>query len=282
MVLVFSQSMVAIVGGLVAARLVTGVALLLACIIKMPELRHAPRFEAGSLRDVFQLGGWMTISNLIGPILVYMDRFLIGAVLSVTAVAYYATPFEMISKLLIVPLAIIGPLFPAFAVNSVQQDHARTILLLRRAVKYIFLAVFPITVLTVIFAYQGLKMWLGEAFAQHSASVLQWLAVGVLINCMSVVAAAVVQGYGRPDIAAKFHMLEMPLYVIVLWPMLHWYGIVGAAIAWTMRVTLDFVLLFTAAAHLAHHSFPSWRETGVTSNCPNSFLPLGVAARHDR
>jgi O-antigen/teichoic acid export membrane protein len=173
-------------------------------------------------------------------------------------------------------------LFPAFAVNSVQQDHARTILLLRRAVKYIFLAVFPITVLTVIFAYQGLKMWLGEAFAQHSASVLQWLAVGVLINCMSVVAAAVVQGYGRPDIAAKFHMLEMPLYVIVLWPMLHWYGIVGAAIAWTMRVTLDFVLLFTAAAHLAHHSFPSWRETGVTSNCPNSFLPLGVAARHDR
>jgi O-antigen/teichoic acid export membrane protein len=284
LVLLFSQSMVAIVGALLAIRVITSMAHLLACLITMPELRHTAHFETSSLQDVFHLGGWMTVSNVISPILVYMDRFLIGSVLSVTAVAYYATPFEMISKLLVIPLAMMGPLFPAFAVNSVQQDHARSRLILSRAVSYIFVAIFPIIVLTVSFAHQGLRLWLGETFAQHGASVLQLLAVGVLINCMSVVPAAMIQGYGRPDIAAKFHMLEMPLYLVALWSMLHWYGIVGAAIAWTVRVTVDAILLFITAARLSQHSFPGWHEIGAISfGVPTalllSALPLAVVIK---
>ena len=259
-VFIFSRSMVAVVGALLAARLITCIAHLLACLLKMPELRHRARFEAACLGDVFHLGGWMTISNLISPLLVYMDRFLIGALVSVTAVAYYATPFEMISKLLAVPLAMMGPLFPAFAVSSTQQDHARSSLLLERTVKYTFLIVFPVTLLTVAFAAQVLKLWLGQSFAQHSAPVLQWLAVGVLINCLSVVAAGMVQGYGRPDIAAKFHLLELPFYLFVLGLALRWYGIVGAAVAWTLRVTLDATLLFVAAGWLSRHSFIRWRK----------------------
>lgn len=260
LVLMFSQSMVAVVGALLAVRLITGVAHLVACFVKMPELRRGGHFEPACLRAVFHLGGWMTVSNLISPLLVFMDRFLIGAVLSVSAVAYYAIPFELISKLLVVPLAVAGPLFPAFAVNSVRQDHVRSSFMLRRAVKYIFLFVFPATVLAVSFAHQGLKLWLGESFAQNSAPVLQWLAIGVLINSLSVVAAALIQGYGRPDLAAKFHMLEFPLYAIGLWSMLKWHGVVGAAIAWTMRVTLDAVLLFAAAGWLARTPFPHWRR----------------------
>jgi len=260
LVLTFSRSMVAVVVALLAARLITCVAHFLACIVKMPELRHGLGFEWSSLRDIFHLGGWMTVSNLTSPLLVYMDRFMIGALVSVTAVAYYATPFEMINKLLIIPSAMMGPLFPAFAMNSARQDHARSRLFFWRAVKYIFLIVFPITLLTVAFAPEALNFWLGQAFAQQSAPVLRWLAVGILVNCMSVVAAAMVQGYGRPDIAAKFHLSEVPFFRGTLYLGLHWYGILGAAVAWTLRVTLDACLLFTAAARLSADPHPAWRR----------------------
>ena len=35
--------------------------------------------------------------------MVYLDRFVIGAVISVTAVAYYATPYEIVTKIGIIP-----------------------------------------------------------------------------------------------------------------------------------------------------------------------------------
>ncbi len=42
----------------------------------------------------------MTVSNVISPLMFYVDRLVIGAMVSVVAVAYYATPFEVVSRLL--------------------------------------------------------------------------------------------------------------------------------------------------------------------------------------
>ncbi len=276
LVLIFSQSMVAVVAALLTARLITCVAHMVICLVKIPQLRHDGRFETSLLREVLRLGGWMTVSNLISPLLVYVDRFMIGALVSVSAVAYYATPFEMISKMLIVPLAMMGPLFPAFAVNATQRDHSRSQFLLRRAVKYIFLIVFPVTVLTVAFAPQALRLWLGQGFAEHSAPVLQWLAVGILINCIGQVPAGLVQGYGRPDLAAKFHMTELPIHLLTLWLMLRWHGIVGAAIAWTARVSLDACLLFMAAMRLSGKPVPFSQRTFAVSMVVVAALSLSA------
>ena len=42
----------------------------------------------------------------------YGDRFAISAVLGVGMVAFYEIPAEMLSRLMVVPAAIIGALFP--------------------------------------------------------------------------------------------------------------------------------------------------------------------------
>ena len=47
---------------------------------------------------LLRFGGWMTVSNIVGPLMVTLDRFLIGALISVSAVAYYATPYEVVSQ----------------------------------------------------------------------------------------------------------------------------------------------------------------------------------------
>lgn len=86
-------------------------------------------------------------------------------------------------------------------------------------------------------------IWLGKDFANNSASVLQWLSVGVFINCLAQVVYALIQGRGRPDITAKIHLLELIFYLPFLWWALRYYGIVGAAFAWTLRATIDLILL---------------------------------------
>jgi len=249
LVLPFSNSLYPVVAILVAGRVVAWLAHLFFCLQVVPELRNGIVFKSNLVKPILSFGSWMTISNIVGPFMVYMDRFVIGAVLSITEVAYYTTPYEVITKVWIIPLSLVGVLFPAFA-NTLSSDRPRAVVLFGRGVNYTFLAVFPITLLIVTLAHEGLNLWLGEEFASKSAVVLQWLAVGVFINSVARFPFALIQADGRPDITAKLHILELPLYLVAIFWLINVYGIEGVAIAWTMRLLIDTLLLFVMAQKL--------------------------------
>jgi len=243
MVLPFSRSLTPIVGVLVAGRAASCLAYLLVCFRVVPELRERVAWHGPSAGPLLRFGGWMTVTNVVGPLMVTLDRFLIAGLISVTAVAYYATPYEVVTKLWVVPGAVVGVMFPAFS-TSFAHNRERAAVLYDRSVKYIFLILFPIVLLIVVLAQDGLKLWLGVEFARNSARVLQWLAVGVFINSLAQVPFALVQGAGRPDLTAKLHLVELPCYLLALWWMIGTFGIEGAAIVWSARVAIDAVVLF--------------------------------------
>jgi len=148
--------------------------------------------------------------------------------------------------LLVIPGALVSVMFPAFSTSSVQ-DRNRMALLFSRSVKYLLLVLFPLVLLVVVLAQDGLKLWLGAEFAKNSVHVLQWLAVGVFINSLAHVPFALLQGVGKPDLTAKLHLIELPAYLVALYWLIKVYGIEGAAIAWTARVVVDALILFGLA-----------------------------------
>jgi len=244
LVLPFSRSLVPVIGVLVVGRLIGCAAHLFACLAAMPELRHNFNLKRTLVSPLLTIGGWMTVSNIVGPAILYLDRFLIGAVLSVSAVAFYTAPFDLVSRLLMIPVSVAGVLFPAFAISQ-RQDRNRTGLLLRRGLKYVFLSLFPIMLVIVALAPEILRLWLGPAFAENGSTVLRWLAVGILMNSLTTIPFAMLQGIGRPDITGKLLMIDLPLYLAGAWMLVSRFGIKGAAIAWTGRSILE-VLVFLA------------------------------------
>ncbi|HEV2495133.1 MAG TPA: flippase [Terriglobia bacterium] len=281
--LVFSRSLVAVVAVLVAGRLFFWLIHLVFCFRVMPELRRNIAVESSQVGPLFRFGSWVMVSNIISPLMVYADRFMIASLVSMAAVAYYATPLDVVTKLLIIPAAVAGVLFPAFATTFVQEPR-RTALLAARGVKYVFLALFPIVLVVVVFARDGLSLWLGLDFARRGARVLQFLAVGTLINGLAQIPFALVQGCGRPDIAAKFHLCELPVYLVTAWWLIRSHGVEGAAIAWVARVTVDALLLFIAARRLLPgRSFVrrevAWVAGPAMVMLALGFLQLGLADR---
>jgi O-antigen/teichoic acid export membrane protein len=246
LILPFSRSLLPIVAVLVVGRIIAWVAHLLLCLRVVPMLRERVAWHRAAVGPLLRFGGWMTVTNVVGPVMVTMDRFLIGAMLSVTAVAYYTTPYEMVTRLWLIPGAMVGVMFPAFS-TSFEQDRDRTRRLYTRSLKYLALVLFPLVLLVVVFARNGLKLWLGASFAQNSFHVLQWLAAGVLVNSLANVPFAMLQGLGRPDVTAKLHMIELPVYMVALWGLTKTFGIEGTAIAWTARATVDALMLFILA-----------------------------------
>ncbi len=260
-VLPFSKNLALIVAILLLGRLIAWLANFLLVLYVIPTLRRDLKFEASIIRPLLRFGGWMTVTNIIGPLMVYLDRILLGAFISMAAVAYYATPFELVTKLWLLPGALVGVLFPAMSATFFG-DQRRTAELFRKGVKYIFLALFPIVLAIVTLAPEGLTLWLGAEFAQHSFRVLQLLAIGVFINSLAHVPFALVQGAGRPDLTAKLHLAELPFYLLVLWALIKGFGLEGAALAWVLRVSLDTGLLFYLARRtLSEKGLPLFRPS---------------------
>ncbi len=272
LVLPFSSSLVPVVGILVAGRFLGCLAHMLVCFKVIPELRERVAWHGPSAVPLLQFGGWMTVTNIVGPLMVTLDRFLIAGLISVTAVAYYATPYEVVTKILLIPAAVVGVMFPAFSASFVK-DQRRAALLYERSVKYILLALFPVILLIVVLAQNGLSLWLGADFAQHSTRVVQWFALGVLANSLALVPFSFVQGVGRPDLSAKLHLLESPIYLGMLLWLIRADGIEGAAIAWSARTVFDALALFVIARRYLPTGSPmSLRTKGLLAAALSTLL----------
>jgi O-antigen/teichoic acid export membrane protein len=235
-----------IMGILMTGRILAGAVLFFFCIQLVPQLKTRVTFRKDIFLSLLRFGSWMTISNMIGPMMIYLDRFWISAAISVAAVAYYTTPFEVITRLLIIPGAVSGVLYPAFSMSLIQdREHAKA--LFWKGIRTIFCAVFPVMMIVMFFAGEGLRWWLNAEFEQNSTQVLQWLSVGVLFNSLAQIPFALLQGAGRPDVTAKIHLIELPCYLLALWFFISEMGINGAAMAWCARSLLDAGLLFGMA-----------------------------------
>ncbi|HEX5972737.1 MAG TPA: flippase, partial [Gemmatimonadaceae bacterium] len=184
LVLPFSHALPPIVALLVVGRALTFLAHLIVCLRRYPFLRERLALRASAVLPLLRIGGWMTTTNVISPLMNYLDRFFVGAILPMAAVAHYVTPYELVSKLSLFPQSLMGVFFPAFA-SSFVSDRERTAALFGRSLRGLLLFMFPLALVLVLFAREGLTLWVGAAFAAASAPVLRWLAVGIFINAMA-------------------------------------------------------------------------------------------------
>jgi O-antigen/teichoic acid export membrane protein len=265
--------MVAVLLGL---RILMGVALALLSLRVTPALRSPSGISGKYVRQLLSFGGWMTVTNIVGPLMVFGDRFLIGALLGAAAVAYYATPHEVITKLLFVPGALVATLFPVFAA-TLEIDRCRAAELFQRGTRWILMVIFPPALIALVFAEEGLRFWISDEFARQGAYVMKWLAAGVLLNSLAQVPFTFVQASGRPDLTAKLHLVELPLYFICLWLLMQQWGVVGVAAAWTLRAAVDAVVLTIMALRIEQRLIVAWRNVPVIAICMAAMLAGAVA-----
>lgn len=249
LVLRFVDDLVAVMAVLVLCRLVMTLAYWRICRDAMPALAAA-RVDWRHARALARLGGWMTVSNLAWPLLMYVDRFLVASLLSAAAAGYYATPSDLLGRLSLVPIAVMGTAFPAMAATHRTNPQAAATLVRRAMLAIVAMLVGP-SMVAVAFGHEILALWVGPAFADAAAPVMRWLGLAIVLSAADAVVSGFIDSIGRPDVNAKFSLAELAAYVPILVVLLHLFGIEGAAIAWTVRVALDLVVRALIAARLA-------------------------------
>jgi O-antigen/teichoic acid export membrane protein len=240
----WSDSLVALALALAAVRVAAFVAHWAVCARFYPALTALGWPQGAAAREMLQYGAWMTVSNVVGPLMVSLDRFVIGAVLAVSAVAYYTPPYEIVTRVWLIPAAITSVLFPAMAAAAGRDRLAD---LYRKGIAAVMIAVVPLTALLAVFAFQWLDAWLGPEFAEKGVRVAQLLCAGTAVNCAAYLPFTLLQARGRADLTAKAHVAELPFYLLLLALLVRAWGIEGAALAWAARSAVDAAVLFWLA-----------------------------------
>ncbi len=220
----------------------------LARVILPPAAHDSP--ARTHLRPLLRAGAWMTVSNVLSPLMTVADRFLIGSLLSVSAVALYAVPWEAVTKLWIVPGALTMVLFPSMS-RAATAEPQELVPLHSAGVRLMLLIVVPVCAMACLLAPTLLRMAGGRQYGGDSVQVLRILAVGVAANCVAIVPFTLLQASGRARWTASLHLVEIVPFIALLWLAVIKWGIVGAAVAWTTRVLVDSALMMWRAHSVA-------------------------------
>jgi O-antigen/teichoic acid export membrane protein len=254
--LIFTNSLLWIVVILIIIRVIIWIWYLHLCIKTNPSIKSKGKLDFNSIRPVIRFSAWISLVNVIGPVILYSDRFLIGVLISASAISYYAVSYEMVSKLLLISGAFVGVLFPVISASYLSNpEESKKIFL--RGIKFIFLIIYPIVFLMVVFAFEGMGIWLGNKFADNSTLVLQLLAIGILFNSISSIPNNFFQGTGKPKISALIILIELPFYLLALWFMIKQWGIQGAAITYMIAAATDALIMYAVARYKFNITFGS-------------------------
>lgn len=245
-VLCFGVSLEWMVLSLVLARLVILVAHL-CLVLKKTSLGFVyPDAQSEDVKGLLTFGSWMTVSNIINPLMVTADRFVIASLVGASVVAYYTVPFEVLIRFLIIPGALTAVLFPRLAA-LMFNDHLAAKHLFDRALWIIAAVMFALCGTAALGAFFGLQLWLGHEFAEHSWYLAAILSVGIFFNSMAQLPYAAAQAAGHVQATAKIHIVELFVYVPMLFLLVNYYGLLGAALVWVLRVFFDMLLMFGLA-----------------------------------
>ncbi len=195
------------------------------------------------IKPLLNYGVWITVTGIVGPMMVYGDRFFVSAAVGAALLPLYAIPQEGLQRLLMIPSALCGALLPQLSALSPKAAAG----LYWRNYKRVIIVMFWICVLAALLIYPALAWWLSVDFAEKALPIALVLCVGIWLNSMAQVPYTLVHANGSPKTTAYFHLIELAIYAVLLWWLANNYGLLGAAWAWVVRVALDLVLLHFAA-----------------------------------
>jgi O-antigen/teichoic acid export membrane protein len=184
-------------------------------------------------------GGWVSVIGLITPLLTTIDRVLIASLSGAKYLTYYVIPYDLVTKIMIIPGSFSSALFPRLVSGSIDESYNMAI----SATKTLIAIMTPITIIGLLLIEEFVSLWVGESIAEKSKFIGEILLIGLWVNALVIPTYSRHLARRNPKTIVFIFLFEIPVFLLLLYFGLKFYGIQGAAIAWTLRVCLDTFLI---------------------------------------
>ncbi|AKQ40994.2 hypothetical protein CP97_01410 [Aurantiacibacter atlanticus] len=200
---------------------------------------HRVKIARDALRELVGFGKWVMALSVTRPAMVMADRALIGAQLGAIAVTAYAVPFQIASRLQMIPRAVLIVLFPKMAELGPEQSRAAA-----RGYLLLFATGFaPILIGLSCMVEPLLNLWLGNELDERSVLLARILLLGFWFASLSGVMQNFTMARGDSRYVAVLYVLEVVPYLAVLYVAMAQFGLPGAALAFSARYAVEFIII---------------------------------------
>lgn len=233
-----SPSLPVVIATAVGTRLISGIAFGISTwrVLGLTRWRR-PSWPV--VKELFQFGSWIVIGGTAEMFAASLDRVVIGAMLGARAVAYYATPQNLVGRLSVLPTAVMRTLFPRLSASSQVDAHE----LARQGIALVAGVLTPATIVAICLLHPFLNWWVGSEMADAGVLAGRIVALTVWIGSTASVVRVLMQAQANVGRAAHISMAQLPLLLLLLWIGISTLGLVGAALAVLVRTLIDGVLL---------------------------------------
>lgn len=218
------------------------------CSVKINEFVDID--QAQIKKKLFKFGGWFTLSSIIVPLMGQADRFFISSSISASAVSSYIVPSEIVLQSLVVVGALTTVLFPTFSSQLAFGNKDQALQVFYKWLKMSFIMMTLIAVALALLLPVILAGWLGNVLPKESVVVGRVLCVGLPFYTIGTMYVALLHSLGRSDLTAKANLIETPFFLIAMVYLIGKYGVIGASIAWVVRISVDALILYVLFTRL--------------------------------
>lgn len=232
-------------------------------------------------KPLLHFGKWVTLSNIVNPMMTYLsDKMILANLLTAQVASYYVIPSNMLTKMSVVSWAVMGVMFPAMSAEY-DRDRKKSSQYYWKSLGLVFaLLIVPVAVIA-IFSKPLLAVWINPDFAEKSALVTSLSVVALFIYSLNIVPFSFIQASGDSRFVALVQLVELPLLLGGMTWAITTFGITGAPLSMLALFLLDGLILQLYAAKLLKKPMPAkpTRLIGPTPSQPGlkpSGLPSSV------
>ena len=146
---------------------------------------------------------------------------------------------DILQRLLILPQAVTGALLAKMSKANIKREVRGAAELHVKYISFVTMfALFAGLIIPYFFSY-----WMGNDFYLSDSKVIYILLAGIYFNALALFPYTELHSRGKGKLTAAIHAFELPLYSVILLLLLSYFGIIGAAMAWTFRTFIDYCIL---------------------------------------
>jgi O-antigen/teichoic acid export membrane protein len=230
LVLVLGQGLEEVVLLRVACSAVNIVALVWLCRSLFPLLEwRLP--QRALVRRVLSFSAFAYLSRLAAITYVHADKLVIGAVLGMRAVAYFAIAATIANAVLGITFRLSSVMYPAASALAASGQLERLKDAYFNTARYVFSINAGIVLLIALFAREILHYWMGAEFAAYGERVMILVAAGMLLDSLTNLPSMINDGLGHARVSGPFAFLRACVGLAVMLGLVGPYGIEGVAAA---------------------------------------------------
>lgn len=193
------------------------------------------KFSSGTIsrdtiKTIYSYSVYSFIIAIALKLLFYTDSVVIGAVIGVSEVTYYAIPSTLLDYLEKFVWAMIAVLIPVISANDATNNSAGNPKLYIVGTRYTLMISMPVVISLYYYGDDFLTLWMGSDFGVRSQWVLKILLVGFGVSFSQLIAHGILKGTSRHRVLAYILAIEALANLglsLILAPV---YGIEGVAV----------------------------------------------------